>query len=282
MVFDYDALGTRRSPGRGPDRDVMQNRARSCILTGAMTPARAIIVEDELHARRYLRALLEGEPRIDIVAESSNGADGLRQIESLCPDIAFVDVQMPSLNGLDMIERVDGPRLPLFVLVTGHCEYAVKAFELEAVDYLCKPFDEERLSAAVERALRRLHAAAADGGGNRWLSQLEIADAGRGVVVPLPVAEIIWIEAANRSVVIHTTAGPHILRQSIRALEKRLDPSEFVRTHRSALVRKAAVRGVHERSPGNYLIKLANGAVAPLSKALRLPFFRAMIIPHRI
>lgn len=260
----------------------MQNRARSCTPTAATTPARAIIVEDELHARRYLRALLQDEPRIDIVAESSNGADGLQQIESLCPDIAFVDVQMPSLDGLDMIERIDGPRLPLFVLVTGHCEHAVKAFELGAVDYLCKPFDEERLTAAVERALRRLHAAAADGSGSRWLSQLEIADTGRGVVVPVPVAEIIWIEAANRYVVIHTAAGSHTVRQSIQGLEKRLDPGEFVRTHRSALVRKAAVRGVHERSPGHYLIELANGAAAPLSRAFRLPFFRAMIIPHRI
>jgi two-component system, LytTR family, response regulator len=260
----------------------MQNRARSCTLSAATTPARAIIVEDELHARRYLRALLEGEPRIDVVAESSNGADGLQQIESLCPDIAFVDVQMPSLNGLDMIERIASPKLPFFVLVTGHCEHAVKAFELEAVDYLCKPFDEERLTAAVERTLRRLHACAADGSRNRWISRLEIADAGRGVVVPLPVDEIIWIEAANRYVVIHTPAGSHTLRQSIQGLEKRLDPSEFVRTHRSALVRKAAVREVHEPSPGNYMIELANGAVAPLSRACRLPFFRAMIIPHRI
>lgn len=259
----------------------MQNRAQSCTLTAA-TAARAIIVEDELHARRYLRALLEDEPRIDIVAESSDGADGLRQIESLCPDIAFVDVQMPCVNGLDMIERIDSPKPPVFVLVTGHCEYAVKAFELEAVDYLRKPFDEERLTAAVERALRRLHAAAAGSSGNRWLSQLEIADTGRGVVVPVPVAEIIWIEAANRYVVIHTPAGSHTLRQSIQALEKRLDPSEFVRTHRSALVRKAAVRGVHEPSPGNYVIELANAAVVPLSRAFRLPFFRAMIIPHRI
>jgi two-component system LytT family response regulator len=214
----------------------MQNRAQSCALTAA-TAARAIIVEDELHARRYLRALLEDEPRIDIVAESSNGADGLQQIESLCPDIAFVDVQMPSLNGLDMIARIDSPKLPFFVLVTGHCEYAVKAFELEAVDFLCKPFDKERLTAAVERALRRLHAGAADGSENRWISQLEIADTGRGVVVPVPVAEIIWIEAANRCVVIHTPVGSHTLRQSIQALEKRLDPSEFIRS-RATLARR--------------------------------------------
>lgn len=239
-----------------------------------MKPARVLIVEDELHARRYLRELLQDEPRIEIVGESSTGAHGLQQIRSLRPDIAFIDIQMPGVDGFGMIDQIGGARVPLFVFVTGHDEYAVKAFEIEAVDYLCKPFDKERLTVTVERALRRLHPAPAESGDDRWLSRLRIkAD---GQILLLPVEEIIWVEAANKYVVIHTAAGSHILRETIHGLEKRLDPTEFVRTHRSALVRKAAVRGLHPLFHGDYIVRLANGAEAPLSRGFRASFFQAI------
>lgn len=239
-----------------------------------MKPARVLIVEDELHARRYLRELLQDEPRIEIVGESSNGAHGLQQIRSLRPDIAFIDIQMPGLDGFGMIDQIGGAKVPLFVFVTGYDEYAVKAFEIEAVDYLCKPFDKERLTVAVERALRRLHPAPAESAGDPWLSRLRIkAD---GQILLLPVEEIIWVEAANKYVVIHTAAGSHILRETIQGLEKRLDPTEFVRTHRSALVRKAAVRGLHPLFHGDYIVRLANGAEAPLSRGFRASFFQAI------
>lgn len=239
-----------------------------------MKPARAIIVEDELHARRYLRELLQDEPRIEVVGESSNGAHGLQQIRSLCPDIAFIDIQMPGVDGFGMIDQIGGAKLPLFVFVTGYDEYAVKAFEIEAVDYLCKPFDKERLTVAVERALRRLHPAPAESGEDRWLSRLRIKTDGQ--ILLLPVEEIVWVEAANKYVVIHTAAGSHILRETIQGLEKRLDPTEFVRTHRSALVRKAAVRGLHPLVHGDYIVRLANGAEAPLSRGFRASFFQAI------
>lgn len=239
-----------------------------------MKPARAIIVEDELHARRYLRELLQDEPRIEVVAESPNGTHGLEQIRTLRPDIAFLDIQMPGLSGFGMIEGIGGGKRPLFVFVTGYDEYAVKAFEIEAVDFLCKPFDRERLTVAVERALRRWHLVAADDGEHQWLSRLRIkAD---GQIVVLPVEQIIWIEAANKYVMIHTAAGSHIFRGTIQGLENRLDPRKFVRTHRSALVRKAAVRGLHPLLHGDYLVRLTSGAEAPLSRGFRASFFQAM------
>lgn len=243
-------------------------------------PARVTIVEDELHARRYLRALLEDEPRINVVGESSNGAEGVLQIESLCPDIVFVDVRMPTLDGFGMIDHVGLPTLPLFVFVTGYPDYAMRAFEVEAVDYLCKPFDEGRLAAAVDRALRRLHAAPPDGSKSRWLARLPVTDDGQTVLIA--VDEIIWIEAAGKHVVIHTAAGRHTLRQAIQELEGLLDPRDFLRTHRSALVRKASVRGLQAVSHGEYVVKLSGGAEAPLSRGLRSAFFRAMMLPHRV
>lgn len=243
---------------------------------GALTtaPARVLLVEDEEHARRYLRELLEDEPQIEVVGESSNGIQGVRQIRELSPDIVFVDVQMPGLDGFGMIDQIAGTRLPLFVFVTGYGEYAVKAFEIDAVDYLCKPFDKERLLLSVERALRRLNASVPGTRESQWLTRLSIKDDER--ILFVPVDEIIWIEAANKYVVIHTPGGTHISRQTIQGLEENLNPREFVRTHRSTLVQKAAVRGMHPLFHGDYIIKLANGEEAPLSRSFRESFFREM------
>jgi two-component system LytT family response regulator len=236
--------------------------------------ARVLIVEDEAHARHYLRELLEGEPLVEVVGESSNGVQGAQQIRELSPDIVFVDIQMPGLDGFGMIDRIAGPRPPLFVFVTSYSEYAVRAFEIEAVDYLCKPFDKERLSTSIERAIRRLNSAAPSGGGNQWLTRLSIKDDER--ILFVPVDEIIWIEAANKYVVVYTPAGSHILRQTIQGLADQLNPREFVRTHRSTLVRKAAVRGLHPLFHGDYIVKLVNGAEVTLSRSFRGPFFREM------
>jgi len=242
--------------------------------TAKITPARVLIVEDESHARRYLRELLEDEPQVGVVGESSNGVEGFEQIRELSPDIVFLDIQMPGLDGFGMIDRIAGAKLPLFVFVTGYSEYAVKAFEIEAVDYLCKPFDKERLTLSVERALRRLNFTAPRVVGRQWLSRLSIKNDDR--IVFVPVNEIIWIEAANKYVVIHTATGSHISRQTIQGLEDQLDPKEFVRTHRSTLVRKAAVRGLHPLFHGDYIIKLVNGAEVTLSRNFRGSFFREM------
>ncbi len=248
---------------------------------GALTaaPARVLIVEDEEHSRRYLRELLEDESQIEVVGESADGIQGIQQIRELSPDIVFVDVQMPGLDGFGMIEQIAGTQLPLFVFVTGYSEYAVKAFEIEAVDYLSKPFDKERLSLSVERAVRRLNSAipisvVPNAGESPWLSRISIRDDER--ILFVPVDEIIWIEAANKYVVIHVPNGTHISRQTIQSLEDKLDPKQFVRTHRSTIVRKDAVRGMHPLFHGDYIIRLGNGDEAPLSRSFRESFFREM------
>jgi two-component system, LytTR family, response regulator len=236
--------------------------------------ARVLIIDDEAHARHYLRELLEGEPHVEVVGEGSNGVQGVQQIRELSPDIVFVDIQMPGLDGFGMVDRLTGSRPPLFIFVTSYSEYAVRAFEIEAVDYLCKPFDKERLATSIERAIRRLNSAIPSAVGSQWLTRLSIKDDEH--ILFVPVDEIIWIEAANKYVVVYTPTGSHISRQTIQGLEDQLNPREFVRTHRSTLVRKAAVRGLHPLFHGDYIVKLMNGAEVPLSRSFRASFFREM------
>jgi two-component system, LytTR family, response regulator len=242
----------------------------------AQMPMRALIVDDEPHARRYLSELLEGEAEVLVVGEASNGADGIEQIGSLSPDIVFLDIQMPDLDGLDLVERIKSPNLPLFIFVTGYAEYAVRAFEIEAVDYLCKPFDKERLLTALERAHRRsnVREVGVENDESRWLSRLSIRDESGFVFVP--VDQILWIEAANKYVVVHTRAGTHVARQTIQNLQDKLDPRQFVRIHRSTVVRKSAVRGLHPLFHGDYIVKLINGAEVTLSRSFRASFFHEM------
>jgi two-component system LytT family response regulator len=242
----------------------------------AQTPMRALIVDDEPHARRYLSELLEDETDVLAVGEASCGAEGIEQIGRLLPDIVFLDIQMPDLDGLDLVERLESSNLPLFVFVTGYSEYAVRAFEVEAVDYLCKPFDKERLLTAVERAHRRLNLTevAVESDENRWLSRLSIRVESGFVFVPID--HILWIEVANKYVVVHTAAGTHIARQTIQSLQDKLDPKQFVRIHRSTVVRKSAVRGLHPLFHGDYIVKLANGAEVTLSRNFRASFFHEM------
>ena len=242
------------------------------------TPMRTLIIDDEPHARRYLRELLSGEKDVVIAGEAESGVEGIDLIRRLTPDIAFLDIQMPGLGGFEMIEQVEIEKRPVFIFVTGYSEYAVKAFEVEAVDYLCKPFDKERLSISLERAMRRLgtpdNLSRGNAEANPWLSRLAIKD-DNGIVF-VPVEQILWIEAANKYVVIHTTGRDHIARQTIKSLEDTLDPREFLRIHRSILVRKAAVRGLHPLFHGDYIVKLTNGAELTLSRNFRGSFFNQM------
>lgn len=242
----------------------------------ARAPMRALIVDDEPHARRYLFELLDGESDVLVVGEASNGAEGIRQIKALSPDVVFLDIQMPDLDGLNLVGKIEFPKLPLFVFVTGYAEYAVQAFEIDAVDYLCKPFGKERLLTALDRANRRakFKEVSIKEDQNLWLSRLPVRNE-YGLIF-LPVDHILWIEAANKYVVIHTTVGTHVVRQTIQSLQDKLDPRQFVRIHRSTVVRKSAVRGLHPLFHGDYIVRLTNGDEVTLSRSFRASFFRQM------
>jgi two-component system, LytTR family, response regulator len=240
-----------------------------------VVPMRVLIVDDEPHARRYLRELLANETDLAIVGEAASGTEGVELVRELSPHLVFLDIQMPGLDGFEMVDGIATEAAPMFIFVTGYSEYAVRAFEIEAVDYLCKPFDKERLSISLERAARRFNArqvALENGRDIQYLSRLSIKQ--EDGIVLVPVTQILWIEAANKYVVVHTTEHKHILRQTIQSLEDTLDPKQFVRIHRSILVRKAAVRGLHPLFHGDYLVKLTNGAELTLSRSFRGAFFQ--------
>jgi two-component system, LytTR family, response regulator len=174
--------------------------------------------------------------------------------------------------------------MPAVIFITGYAEYAVRAFEVDAVDYLCKPFDRERLLVSIDRALRYLDRQERAGRGlyaeergqaQRRLSRVTIKEDTE--IVFVPVEDILWIEAANKYVVIHTANGQkHIARQTIQSLEDTLDPGQFVRIHRSVLVRKSAVRGLYPLFHGDYMVKLTTGAELTLSRSFRAAFFQEM------
>jgi two-component system LytT family response regulator len=244
-------------------------------------PVRALLIEDEIHARRYLRELLTGEEGLTIVGEADTGATGAALIRTLQPDLVFLDVQMPELDGFAMIADIGATHMPAFIFVTAYPEYAVRAFEIDAVDYLCKPFDRQRLSVAVQRARRHLDPPAAarvthppaeaDGA---WFSRITVKE--EAGITFVPVEEVHWIEAANKYVVIHSTIGTHVARLTIQHIAARLDPKQFVRIHRSILVRKSAVRGLHPLFHGDYTVKLIDGTELTLSRTYREAFFDAM------
>jgi two-component system LytT family response regulator len=250
----------------------------------AQAPMRTLIVEDEPHARHYLRQLLADEPTVAIVGEASGGAEGAELIRKVSPDLVFLDVQMPDLNGFDVIAKIGIEKMPAFVFVTAYSEFAVRAFEVEAVDYLCKPFDRERLSASLERAIRRLDLQNGKVTGNglgalrdesdRWLSRIPIKEK-NGIIFVL-VDGILWIDAADKYVELHTADRTYLARQTIQSLEETLDPKEFVRIHRSTIVRKAAVRGLHPLFHGDYVVRLNNGTELTLSRNFRESFFTQM------
>jgi two-component system LytT family response regulator len=221
---------------------------------------------------------------VAIVGEASSGREGADLIRKVSPDLVFLDIQMPDLSGFDLIAEIGVEKMPAFVFVTAYSEFAVRAFEVEAVDYLCKPFDRDRLSASLERAIRRLHlenAAAADNGlgafhdkPGAWLLRIPIKE--RNGIVFVPVDGILWIEAKDKYVEFHTPDRAYLARQTIQSLEESLDPKQFVRIHRSTIVRKAAVRGLHPLFHGDYLMRLSNGTELTLSRNFRESFFAQM------
>jgi two-component system LytT family response regulator len=245
---------------------------------------RTLIVEDEPHARHYLRELLGGEREVAIVGEASSGAEGVDLIRKISPDLVFLDIQMPDLSGFDVIAKVGVEEMPAFVFVTAYNEFAVRAFEVEAVDYLCKPFDQERLSAALERVLRRFQLrkgntaengqSALNDKSNPWLSRISVKE--KNGIIFVPVDRILWIDALDKYVELHTPDRTYLARQTIQSLEESLDPKQFVRIHRSTIVRKAAVRGLHPLFHGDYLVRLNDGTELTLSRNFRESFFSNM------
>jgi two-component system LytT family response regulator len=170
--------------------------------------ARVLIVEDEIHSRRFLRELLEVEPDVDIVGEAKNGSEGAEFVDALRPDLVFLDIQMPELDAFEMVAKVGQDQMPSLIVVTAFAEYALRAFEIEALDYLCKPFDRARLHASLARYFRfkkrTLETAKELSQPNPRVWRRRLAIKEESTVRFVPVERILWIEAANKYIVVRT------------------------------------------------------------------------------
>jgi two-component system LytT family response regulator len=225
-----------------------------------------LIVDDERPARERLRRMLALAPGIASVREAVDGVEALRMVESERPDALLLDIEMPELSGIDLAASLPAPA-PLVVFVTAHEDYALRAFDSEAVDYLLKPFDQARLHRALERLRARLaapmQAAAPQAGAPRQLLVSE-----RGATRVVQVADIEWLETADNYVALHTSAGAPLLRQPLGALLGQLGPA-FVRCHRRAAVRLSAVARIEPLDKGDCELVLRSGARVPCSRQYR-------------
>ena len=241
---------------------------------------RALIVDDESLARERIRMLLEGEPEIEIVSESANGTEALRDVQRLAPDLVFLDVQMPELTGFEVLDRVDPARMPVIIFVTAYDQYALKAFEVCALDYLLKPFDRERFGRALSRARAELDRRRSGevnervlkllselGQTKKYLEKLMIRDGGR--VFFLRADEIDWIEAAGNYVRLHAGKEEYLYRETMTKLERQLNPERFARIHRSAIVNTERIKELQPWFRGDYVIVLRDNQKLTLSRTYR-------------
>lgn len=215
-----------------------------------MTRVRALIAEDEPLARRRLERLLRQRDDIEVVGSAADGDQALAMIASLAPDLIFLDIQMPGLGGFDVIRELGGSGRPFIIFTTAYDQYALRAFEVHALDYLLKPFDEVRLNAALDRALPLI-------GGGVWAQRFVVKSAGR--ILFLRADEIDWIAAADNYVSLHAGRASHLVRMTLKSIEEKLDPSRFVRVHRSTIVNLDAVCQFIPAAHGDFELVLRDG-----------------------
>ena len=231
---------------------------------------RALLVDDEPSARDRLRDLLLRHRDVEVAGEYADVVSALEAIREAPPDVVFLDVQMPGCDGFHLIEAVGARAMPAVVFVTAHEEHALRAFEVDAVDYLLKPFDEERFAAALSRVREELELRSLRRNGERRrpLDRLPLRAAGR--VTFLRTDHVEWVDAAHNYVRIHGTDGrTHVVRGGIGDLEARLDPCRFVRIHRSTIVNVERVRELELTPHGNYVAILEGGQRLAVSRSFR-------------
>lgn len=241
---------------------------------------RAVIVDDEPLAREGVRLHLQSQSDIEVVAEAGSGEEAVSLIESLRPDLLFLDVQMPGLDGFAVLDAIGPVHMPVTVFATAYDQFALRAFDAHAVDYLLKPYDEDRFARAVDRArmqiAARRNARMDDRLGSlleelrsrsRYIERLVVRSGGR--ILILRVEEVEYIEAASNYVRIHSGGREYLLRETMTALEAKLDPSDFVRIHRSTIVRIDRIRELEPLFQGDYVVILENGTRLTSSRGYR-------------
>ena len=239
---------------------------------------RVIIVDDEPPARTRLRRLLKPYADVELIAECGDGAGAVQAIESTRPDLVLLDVQMPELDGFEVLRALDMPRLPAVIFVTAFDQYALRAFEVHALDYVLKPVEADRLGEALDHARRRIaeHRSAAAGladllrdlkGDGAYLTRIPVRSEGRVKVIDL--ADVDWLSAADNYVTLHAAGREYLVRDTLAALERRLDPQLFVRVHRSTIARLDRIAELMPDAHGDFTIRLKNGTRLDMSRTYR-------------
>ncbi|UCC82981.1 MAG: response regulator transcription factor [Gemmatimonadota bacterium] len=261
-------------------------------------PIRVLIVDDELLARQGLRKLCERDPEIEVVGECADGRAAVAAIEQIEPDLLLLDIQMPNMDGFEVLGAVGPDRMPQVIFVTAYDQFALRAFEVNALDYLLKPFSDKRFFDAIARAKQAIHQAGESDLRARLLALLEAvgfeeqtvhespgagADARtaipsfasrivvkeRGRVVLVRTDEIDWIEAADYCAKLHVRERAYVIRESMKSLAARLDPAHFFAVSRSAIVNLNRVREIQSFARGSHIVILSDGTQVTLSRARR-------------
>jgi two-component system LytT family response regulator len=242
---------------------------------------RTLIVDDEKPARARLRALLEEHPGIEIVGECSDGEAALARIMEGGIDLVLLDVEMPRMTGLEVVELTPAVEMPMVIFVTAYDQYAMRAFDAHAIDYLLKPYDRDRLAVAVSRAARwlradqqeaqrsRIRKGSAAASGNTTGRPARIAVRGRGRISIVKIDSIDRIESEGNYVRFHVGAQSYLHRQPLHEVEQLLDPAAFVRVHRSAVVNLERIREIRVDTRGDATVILEDGSTVPLGRTYR-------------
>lgn len=217
-----------------------------------------VIVDDEPLARQYIRECLEGFQNIEIAAECTDGFEGLKAIQEHAPDLIFLDIQMPRINGFEMLELLEEP--PAVIFTTAFDEYALKAFEASAVDYLLKPFGKDRFNKAMEKAGTKTKAPVLNSTAGKSAEEMHrIVLRHQGEIRIIPTSEIFYLEAWDDYVKIHTSDQVYVKKQTLTFYEQSLDPGIFVRCHRSILVNTGKITAIDHGNGDSWELRLSNG-----------------------
>jgi two-component system LytT family response regulator len=241
---------------------------------------RVLIVDDEPLARRRLTKLLRDDAEVEVIGECANGREAIAAIETKQPDLLFLDVQMPEIDGFAVLGAIDEDKMPLVIFVTAFDKYALRAFEVHAIDYLLKPFDRARFTKAFEQAKRRLQSERGElvtartlalleelKAQSKYLERLIIKSGGR--VFFIKSDDIDWIEAEGKYVRLHVGKDSHLLREAISSLESRLDPKKFLRIHRSHIVNIERIKELEPWFHNEYRVILRDGTKLMMSRSCR-------------
>jgi two-component system LytT family response regulator len=231
---------------------------------------KALIADDEPAARRGVRQLLAAFPEFAVAGECRNGAEVLEALNTSTPDVVFLDIQMPGIDGFEVIKRQTVQRMPAVVFLTAFDQFAIRAFETEALDYLVKPVSEARFAATMKRLEKRLRSSS-----KSPQQETIVVTTARGATV-LHLNEIDWIEAAGNYTQLWVGARSHFLRESLQLLEERIQAHGFIRAHRSALVRLEAVRELRRTRTGGLVAVLGSGVRVPISRRRSASFTAAL------